>query len=94
MLARVNAVEDVLVQLGREVASETMDLGLRLKHSELKIAVLTHRLVLSLLQIFQLLLVWVGQVAESEDVFRLGTAGVRSIVNLDDVRKLVWVKLL
>ena len=91
VLTRVNAVEDILVQLGREVASETMDLGLRLQYSERKIAVLAHRLVLSLLQIFQLLLVWVGQVAESEDVFGLGTTGVRRVVNLDDVWKLVWV---
>ena len=42
VLARVDTVEDILVELGCEVASESMNLSLRLLHREIEAAVLAH----------------------------------------------------
>lgn len=47
-----------------------------------------------MLKVFHVLVVRVWKVAEGEDLLRLVTAGVGSVVDLDDVRKLKGVELL
>ena len=94
VLACVDTVEDILVQLSSEVACESVDLALRLLDGEGEAAVHAHRLIHTLRKVFELFLVGVGQMAESEDVTGFGTARERGTVDLDDVGKLIRMILL
>ena len=68
VLARVNAVEHVLVELSGEVACKSMDFGLGFLDSEVDATILPQRLFLSLRQVTKLINVRVRQVSEREHI--------------------------
>ena len=94
VLRRLGTVEYVLVELCSKVARESVDLSLHLFNSEVKAAVMAHRLSFSLWQIFQLFLIRVGQVTEGENILALFSTRVGCAVDLHYVGELVRVQLL
>ena len=94
MLRGIYAVEDILVKFSGEIACEAVDLGLGFLNCEGQATVLSERLIGTLREILELLLVRVGQVAEGEDILRSGSTGISGTIDLDNVWKLIWVLLL
>ena len=94
VLARIDAVEDILVQLSSEITSEAMELLLSLFDHKVETAILPHALGGSLGQGLEFLSIGVGQMAEGKDVLALKAARVGGTVDLHDVRKLIRMLLL
>lgn len=94
MLRRVNTVEDILVQLCGEVSGKAMDLSLSLQDRERHHTVLAHGLLHTLGKCFQLFLVGVRQVAESEHILGFRATRVRRAVDLHNVGEFVRMHLL
>ena len=80
----LNGVEDILVELSREVAREPMDLTIDLC-SELELGEALQRTVCSTLKATVVLIVGIRQVPEGEHFFGVVTARIGGVVDLDDV---------
>ena len=94
MLARVNAIEDILVELCCKVASKAMYFGLGFLHSEIDTAIFPERLVLSLRQVLELINIGVRQVSKSEHILASWATGIASRVYLHNVGKFIRMVLL
>jgi len=82
---RLDAVVNLLVQLGSEVSSESVDLLLSLLARERDAGVLFEGLVFSLREVLHAWIVGVGQVSESEHFFGGSSTRISSTVDSHDV---------
>ena len=90
----VSAIENVLIEVCSEVASETMNLRLFLLASEDNSIKHLHALLSPLWYFLEFNCIWIRYMPKSENFLWFVTAREVSTINLDDIGKLEWIELL